>query len=356
MKKNSLFFALLFASVVASAADYCGVNMKSVQEHDATVTMRLVSGTLYEFSITTVDNIASFNAAGSNFYAEVNGVGGYHISEHLTQNGNTLSVQFESNVKPRIYANALFIVLDGIGENQFDIPMDASWEACGEVKTDPELSLNATETTLDATNAETFQIVATQKGNGAISYESSNAGIASVSASGLVTAVGRGTAVISVKTAETETYALSLKTLTVTVNGPVNWDAVEWLSGGNDKYKVVTEPEIPNQFGGKHIENNNLWIGFPSAVFGDNTEVEHSAVGAGVSFPLSQFPKEFNEFNFICDGTTYKIILYYADGETDTTAIERVYNNETRTRKVIDGGMIVIVKDGVKYNVLGVRL
>ncbi|MBR1878256.1 MAG: Ig-like domain-containing protein [Paludibacteraceae bacterium] len=355
MKKIFSFVLMLAATLTLSAADYCSVSIKSVQEHDATVTMRLVAGTLYEFSITTADNIVSFNAAGSNFYAEVNGVGGYHLSEHLTQTGNTLSVQFESNVKPKIYANALFIVLDGIGENQFNIPMDADWNTCGDAKTDPELALNATETTLDANASETFQITATQKGDGAISYESSNAGIASVTNTGLVTAVGRGTAVISVKTAETDTYALSMKTLTVTVTGDVNWEAIEWLAGGNEKYKVVTEPEIPNNFGGKHIEGDNLWIGFPSAVWGDNSGIEHSAVGAGVSFPLSQFPNEFNDFNFICDGVTYKITLYYADG-TKTTAIERVYNNETRTCKVVEGGKIVIVKDGVRFNVLGAKL
>ena len=119
MKKVSLLFALLCASMISFAADYCDAAITSVQGHNATVTMRLVSGTLYEFSITTEDNIASFNADGSNFYAEVNGVGGYHVSEHLSQNGNTLSVQFESTTKPNIYVNALYIVLEGIGENQF---------------------------------------------------------------------------------------------------------------------------------------------------------------------------------------------------------------------------------------------
>lgn len=353
MKKVSLLFALLCASMISFAADYCDAAITSVQGHNATVTMRLVSGTLYEFSITTEDNIASFNADGSNFYAEVNGVGGYHVSEHLSQNGNTLSVQFESTTKPNIYVNALYIVLEGIGENQFDIPMDASWDVCGTAKTDPALTINATEKTLDAATSETFQIVASQNGDGAISYESSNAGIASVSETGLVTAVGRGTAIINVKTAETANYALSLKTLTVTVTGPVNWDAVAWLVGGNEKYKVVSDPEISDNFGGKKIQDNNLWIGFPSAVFGDNSSVEHSAVGAGVSFPLSQFPNEFNDFNFICDGVTYTITLYYADGLS--TSIDQIETGE-KARKVMENGIIYIVREGARYNVLGTKL
>ena len=92
--------------------------------------MTLVSGNIYEFSITTEDNIQSFNAAGSNLYCEKDGVGGYHMSEYLVQNGNTLSMQFESSQKPHIYADALFIVLEGIGEDLFSIPTDADWDAC----------------------------------------------------------------------------------------------------------------------------------------------------------------------------------------------------------------------------------
>lgn len=355
MKKIFFLAALLCTSLMASATDYCDVAIQSVQGHDATVTMRLVSGTLYEFSITTADNITSFNAAGSNFYANVNGTGGYHVSEHLVQNGNTLSVQFESSSKPSIYANALFIVLEGIGENQFNIPTDASWDVCGDAKTDPELSLNQTAVTLSAeAPAETFQIVPTQSGDGAITYESSNAGIASVSNAGLVTAVGRGVAEISVKTAETVTYAAALKKLTVTVTGPINWDAVAWLSGSNNKYKLVSDPEIADNFGGKKIEGSNLWIGFPSAVWGDNSSVEHTAVGAGVSFPLSQFPNKYNDFNFICDGVTYHITLYWVDGEETPTAIGNVEASE-KAYKVVEDGVVYIIRDGVKYNVLGVK-
>lgn len=352
MKKVFFLTALLCASVMSFAADYCGVTIKSVQGHDATVTMRLVSGTLYEFSITTADNISGFNAAGSNFYAEVNGVGGYHVSEHLSQNGNTLSVQFESTVVPKIYANALFIVLEGIGENQFNIPMDASWAACGAEKSDPGLTLNESEKTLDAASSETFQIQAQQSGDGAITYESSNPGIASVSDAGLVTAVGRGTAVISVKTAETENYALSVKTLTVTVNGPINWEAISWLAGSDDKYKVVSEPEIADKFGGKHIEPGNLWIGFPSADFGDNSSIEHTATGAGVKFPLSQFTKEYNTFNFNCAGVTYAITLYYVDGTKEATAI---YNaiEQGQAMKVLENGQLVIIRNGMRYNAAG---
>ena len=128
MRKLTFLFALLCVSVMGWAVDYCNTVISSVQGNEATVTMRLVSGTTYEFSITTVKNITSFNT-GSNFYANKDGEGGYHVSENLTRDGNTLSVQFTSTSTPSIYANALFIVLEGT-ENQFNIPTDASWAAC----------------------------------------------------------------------------------------------------------------------------------------------------------------------------------------------------------------------------------
>lgn len=219
-------------------------------------------------------------------------------------------------------------------------------------KLSPELELNASEKTLDAASSQTFQIEPQQIGDGEITYESSNPGIASVSDAGLVTAVGRGTAVITVKTAETAAYDADSKNITITVTGPINWEAISWLAGSDDKYKVVSEPEIADKFGGKHIEPGNLWIGFPSADFGDNSSIEHTAIGAGVKFPLSQFTKEYNTFNFICAGVTYAITLYYVDGTKEATAI---YNaiEQGQAMKVLENGQLVIIRNGVRYNAAG---
>ena len=352
MKKLFFLTALLCASVMSFAADYCDAAMTSTAGSNATVTMRLVSGTLYEFAITTEDNITSFNAAGSNFYANVNGVGGYHVSEHLVQNGNTLSVQFESSSVPSIYANVLFIVLEGKGENQFEIPMDASWATCGAVKTDPELALNATEKTLDASISETFQIVANQIGDGAITYVSDKPGIASVDADGLVTAVGRGTATISVKTAETETYAAAIKKLVVTVNGPISWDGLDWLAGSNDKYKLVVTPEIADNFGGKHVQGSDLWIGFPSAAFGEMSIEPSAGDGAWKTFALSNFPNKVNQFTVECGGTTYTFDVYFVDGAEIPTAISHVADG-AKAIKMIEDGKLIIIKNGVRYDATG---
>ena len=222
----------------------------------------------------------------------------------------------------------------------------------GTEKEDPALSLNETAVTLDAAVSETFQIIPSQSGDGAITYVSDKPGIASVDADGLVTAVGRGTANISVKTAETETYAAATKKLTVTVNGPINWDGLDWLAGSNNKYKLVVTPEIADNFGGKHVQGTDLWIGFPSADFGDMSIEPSDGAGAWKTFALSNFPNKENQFTVVCGGTTYTFDVYYADGDT-ATAIGKVESGKVESKKIIENGQVVIVRNGVKYNVAG---
>lgn len=223
----------------------------------------------------------------------------------------------------------------------------------GTEKEDPALSLNETAVTLSAESpAETFQIIPTQSGDGAITYVSDKPGIASVDADGLVTAVGRGTANISVKTAETETYAAAIKKLTVTVNGPINWDGLDWLAGSSDKYKLVVTPDIADNFGGKHVQGSDLWIGFPSAAFGEMSIEPSDGAGAWKTFALSNFPNKVNQFTVVCDGTTYTFDVYFVDGAEIPTAISHVADG-AKAIKIIENGQVVIVRNGVKYNVAG---
>lgn len=137
-KKLTILFALLCASVMSWAADYCNAAITSLGGRNATVTMRLVRGTTYEFSITTVDDITSYSSVSLWLYR--NGSETYNFGNDISRDGNTLSVQFTSSSVPSIYSNALFISLNGYGENRFDIPTDASWAACagGDPNPDPD--------------------------------------------------------------------------------------------------------------------------------------------------------------------------------------------------------------------------
>ena len=223
----------------------------------------------------------------------------------------------------------------------------------GTEKADPALSLNETEVTLSTeSSAKTFQIIATQSGDGAITYVSDKPGIASVDADGLVTAVGRGTANISVKTAETDTYAAAIKKLVVTVNGPISWDGLDWLAGSNDKYKLVVTPEIADNFGGKHVQGSDLWIGFPSAAFGDMSIEPSAGDGAWKTFALSNFPNKENQFTVECGGTTYTFDVYFVDGAEIPTAISHVADG-AKAIKMIEDGKLIIIKNGVRYDATG---
>lgn len=353
MKKIFTLFALMSASIFSFATQYCH---EELSQGDKTIYLscQMLSEGNYQIKIEA--DVEMSGLGGS--YCHVNENQPYQLnaSGHfvLSDDHKTITLDIASTTAPNLYT-PLYVLMPG--EVSFGWPNDIEWGLCGsaEAKTNPELSLNETEVSLDADQSETFQIVATRQGDGAISYESANDGIASVSEEGLVTAVGRGTTTITVRVAETDTYAAASKKMTVTVAGPINWAAVEWLAGGNEKYKVVTEPEIGNQFGGKHIENNNLWIGFPSAVFGDNSAVEHSAIGAGVSFPLSQFPYQLNTFHFICDGVDYTIMLYYADGTENTSGVESTTMTQ-KAYKMVENGQVVIIKNGLRYNLLGAEI
>lgn len=183
---------------------------------------------------------------------------------------------------------------------------------------DPELNINSAAVTLDAATSETFQIVATQSGDGAVSYESSNAGVASVDNTGLVTAVGRGTATITVSTEETAAYEAGSKTLTVTVTGPINWAALNWVAASNDKFKV-------DAAGGMNVVNvqkpgfateNGIYCTFPAGISACSLETGKYAIdGAGIVLYLSAFTAQVTEVTVTANGVNYTFEVYYADGE-----------------------------------------
>lgn len=194
---------------------------------------------------------------------------------------------------------------------------------------DPALSLNETAVTLDATVPETFQIVPTQSGDGAISYESSNTAIATVSNTGLVTAVGRGTATITVRTAETATYAADSETLEVTVNGPINWAALGWIGNGSgdaantDKWKMAEHGYVNIQTPGFASEAS-IYAEFAAPiVYCSLGEGNYDIQGAGLCMHLSAFTAEVTEVLVI--GNHIQSIFYvYKDGASGTANLNDI--------------------------------
>ena len=97
--------------------------------------------------------------------------------------------------------------------------------------------------------------------------------------------------------------------------------------------------------------------------------------GAYTTMPSQERVARFTTKATFVDGTTLNdtfFYLAYAGGaarieitgykvgasnvELQPAAIENIFNNETHTRKVIENGMLYIIKDGIRYNALGAEM
>lgn len=213
MKKLFFLTALLCASLMGWAKQYCEEPLTLSGNAEIKLSCVVVSPGNYQIIIqgTNLDGL------GGSFYNP----GAVDLRTKITVSAPTVIVcDIEAESAPALYT-PLYVMCPL--EQNIAWPDDVEWGNCGggESKTPSELSINATEATLDATVPETFEIeTTTAEGyDGTVTYTSDKAGVASVSASGLVTAVGRGTATITVTAPETENYAASSQTLIVTVTG-----------------------------------------------------------------------------------------------------------------------------------------
>ncbi len=325
MKKISFLFALLCASVMSFAAtQYCGETSPNT---NFTFSLMNVSGNTYRVQLDAIGEDKFVSVYNNNCGVNQSAGAGINLgtaSDWVITDDRAyidFTTASESSVPTGFYGNYFCFNKKGGGLIEISNfnPTDVDWTATctggGGDKTASGLTINATEKTLDATNSETFQIVATtaEDYDGTITYASNKEGIATVSGSGLVTAVGRGTATITVTAPETDTFAASTKKLTVTVTGPINWEGIDWLANST-QYKVVVDPEIGSQFGGIKKDGDNLWVGFPGASFGTMSIESNGGSGAWKTFALSNFPAKENQFTVVCDGTTYTFYVYNEDG------------------------------------------
>lgn len=361
MRKLFLLTALFCATVMGFATQYCHEELTN-GDNKIYLTCQQLSEGNYQIKI---EADVQMNGLGGSFGYK-DGQAGYQLNANghfeLSDDGKTIICDIESTSAPNLYT-PLYVLMPG--EVAFGWPNDVEWGLCSgtEAKTNPELSLNATDITLDAATSETFQIVATRQGDGAISYESANEGIATVSADGLVTAVGRGKAVITVRVAETDTYAAANKKLNVTVDGPINWDAIAWLPNGSgneaytNKYKACAGSpspnidiiQLPNWEG---VTGPGIYVNYPSAVFTSFPAMAYYQQGAGLLFYMTNFTEKYTEVVVGVDNTDYSFTVYYADGKENPSALDNI-SVQNKAHKVIENGQVVIIKNGLRYNLLG---
>lgn len=323
MKKLSILFAFLCASMMgwADPVTYCEEVVQSTVDNTsvsikATVQKSGDKTLLVQFEsplIASMRDGGCFQRWGDGAVWEnqVDAVDNFEVG--WTHVGNVWSKEFAFSTYPisgtgQIYA--LFDLTEGTpmvaGFTLNNIDLFASCSSSSS-KPSPELSLNATSKTLEIdASAETFQIEPTKEaGSGALSYSSSAEGVATVSSTGLVTAVAAGTATITVSVAENDDFAADSKTLTVEV---IDWPNKGWLQNGENAYKLHISPAMGGD--GQRIENGNLWVGFPNSELGAMSITPNGGEGAWRTFALSNFPGYRSQFTVVCQGTTYTFTVY----------------------------------------------
>ncbi|VBB48383.1 exported hypothetical protein [uncultured Paludibacter sp.] len=212
LKRLSFIFLALSLSCFTfiSATDYCHSSITSNRGATAYVTMKSLGDGLYQFIFESENDIVSWNAGGSNFYAEVDGIGGYQVSDHLTQDdAKTLSVTINSNPKPNIYVGT-FYVNYADGEHAFNIPTDEDFDAvCATLDNIPPSMVSASVVGTPTFNSVNLQLSATDDVTSPVTQfiiNDSGNGITNR----IVAADGTGNAVVSGLSAST-TYNFVIK-------------------------------------------------------------------------------------------------------------------------------------------------
>lgn len=321
-KKLTILFALLCVSVMSWADCYTATQNTNENAYPLTLTVEKLGDNQTRLSVTSTHSTLTGVHVGSTCQGWGDGVvaNGENIINNLhigwTNNNNVWTRIINWKTYPTGTLKFYLVMYRNNSGGGSDIMsttydgIDAS-QSCaggGSTKPSPELSLNADRKTLEIdASAETFQIEPTKaEGSGTVSYATSDEAIATVSNTGLVTAVGNGTATITVSVAENDDYAADSKTLKVEV---IDWPNIGWLPNGENAYKLHISPSMG---GNQRIDNGNLWIEFPDAVIGDISIETNGGGGAWRTFAPSNFTGYRTQFTAVWRGNTYTFTVYRA--------------------------------------------
>ena len=315
MKKLFFLTALLCASMMGWAAD--PVTGSSTEKSDGN---DFVNGYDYSFSTEGTTVTISFTEK-ENFVGLVAYLWDYTSGFKETQmsvSEHTASISLTNQAAGTVltFACKFAFAASETFPNGMCVTKQFTYTVPSPDKSNPEISLNETAVTLDAVTPETFQIVPSRLGDGAISYLSNNTNVATVSDDGLVTAVNRGTTTITVSVAGTGSYYASSATLTVTVTG-VNWAAIEWVNNSNEKFKVATAEgqSVVNVQQPGWASELGIYTTFPAGISACSLpEGKYAIDGAGMVLYLSAFTQKYTDVT-VTAGSVYEFTVYYADGE-----------------------------------------
>jgi hypothetical protein len=152
-----LCLGIILSFSTLSAADYChfAIQSTSATPQTAYITCQSLGGTSYEFKFETSDNTITSWVTGSNFYSEVNGIGGTQVSNNLVKSSDskTLTWTVTSSPKPNIYVANFTVTFATGGAHTFNIPTDENFAAVCTIAGIPTLAATASATGITTTTA-----------------------------------------------------------------------------------------------------------------------------------------------------------------------------------------------------------
>ena len=228
---------------VPTASNYC---QTPIQSNDGLASVMLTCTKVSDGNYQIVFEGENLNGLGGSFYNP----GAIDIRNNITSSTSTKIVcDIAASSSPTLYT-PLYVLMPG--EKVFTWPNDIVWGQCSSSPVsdleDPELTITdpsaaAIELAIDATK----QITWTSSNTATPTFTSSKESVAIVSDAGVITAKAIGSATITVKQAETDTYQEATKTITVTVPGDKSkntecsgWNDDMWASEGGYIYDFST--------------------------------------------------------------------------------------------------------------------
>lgn len=355
MKKVFFFLALMSATML-SAKQYCGETITSNNGHKATITCQWLGEDQYEFVFESEDAITGYNAGGSNFFANVNGTGGYQVSNNMVQKGNTLTCTMTSTSAPTIYAGVFFVNFSD-GEAQFTIPTDADFsQACGTVEL-TSISLDKTEMELLVNRKGTLKVTfePANASNRNVSWATDNAEVATVD-NGVVKAIAEGTATITATSEEGGKTASCV--VTVTANeGEVTLEKdghivflTAYIVEKNTYELTISSDEVIAWISGGvywHVNGEDVEQLLTKQVA---SEDPHTIV---IRTESTSVPQIYTPLYLGMPGEVNfgDITLNWID-KTTTSSVDAT-SNAASVRKSIINGQLILTIDGINYTAQG---
>ena len=213
-----------------------------------------------------------------------------------------------------------------------------------------DASVSVDNTTLDLNLGESYAINATKNPDIIlldITYSSSDDSVASVDKNGIVTAVGEGTAIITVEVGDDEIYAKNSTTVTVNVkDNTINvsaHDVIKYYNGTERFVVTVTDSE------NNPLANQSVIISVAGVNYTRTTDVNGTA-----SIAIGLISGQYNVTTIVGNNTVYSTITVLST--VNGTDLVKVFRNATQFYATFKDSKGNYLADGtmVRFNINGV--